>query len=315
MRIAFFGTPEPAARLLEALLKAGYEIAPVVTAQDKPKGRGLQLEQSPVKKLALKKGLTVLSPKSLKEPSFMDDFGRFRSDVAVVCAYGRMIPKAVLEAVPKGFVNVHYSLLPKYRGASCVPYAILFGEKLSGVSMILLDEGLDTGPILEQFALRIDRQDTAGTLTEKLTRLAEVHLAPALQRYLAGETTPKPQEGEASYCPLLKKDDAALDFALEPEVLVHVTRAMHPWPKAYFFWQNERIVVHRARAETLNDDSLLSSPKGMAVKIGESLGIVSKGGMFVPELLQREGRKVVDNAAFLRGLPEVLGTPFTGKPS
>lgn len=312
MRVAFFGTPEPAARLLDALLRGGYEVAPVVTAEDKPKGRGLQLEQSPVKRLAQKNGLTVFTPKSLKEPSFVEAFDRFRADVAVVCAYGRLIPKPMLAAVPKGFVNVHYSLLPKYRGASCVPYAILFGEKTSGVSMILLDEGLDTGPILEQYTLEVEPQDTAGTLMEKLTRLAEARLTPALQNYLEGKTSPKPQEGAASYCPLLKKEDAALDFRLEPEVLVNFTRAMHPWPKAYCFWKNERIVVHRARAETMNDPSLLSAPTGTAVKTGEMLGIVAKGGLFVPELLQREGRKVVDNAAFLRGFPEILGAPFTG---
>lgn len=313
MRIAFFGTPTPAAHLLETLLCEGVDVAPVITAEDKPKGRGLQPEPTPVKRLAIERGLKVLTPKNLKDPQFLEVFREYQADAALVCAYGRLIPKTLLSSLPKGFVNVHYSLLPKYRGASCVAFAILFGETITGVSFMLLDEGLDTGPLLAQFPLTIHKEDTADSLTQRLTELAKAQLIPVLRDYLEGRLHPKPQEGEASYCPLLKKEDAWIDFNLEPEVLVALTNAMNPWPKAYCFWKKERILIHKASAHPLDDLHTLSLPKGTAIKMGHTFGILAKGGLFVPELIQREGRQAVNNAQFLRGLSEILQTPFTGR--
>lgn len=313
MRIAFFGTPDPAARLLEAVVGSGFEVGPVVTAEDKPKGRGLHLEPSPVKRLALEMGLRVLTPKTLKDSNFLKAFGEFQAEAALVCAYGHLIPKALLSSLPKGFVNVHYSLLPRYRGASCVPFTILFGERVTGVSFIVLDEGLDTGPILAQFPLAIEKEDTAGSLTQKLTELAKAQLVPVLMGYMEGNIKAVPQRGEATYCPLLKKEDALIDFSLEPEVLVALTKAMNPWPKAYCFFRGERILIHRASAQPINDPQAHYLPKGTAIRMGQTFGILVKGGLFVPEVLQREGRQVISNAAFLMGLPEILQTPFTGR--
>ncbi|MCA3010968.1 MAG: methionyl-tRNA formyltransferase, partial [Myxococcaceae bacterium] len=240
------GTPAFAVRSLEACLTLG-EVVAVVTQPDKPRGRGHEVSFSPVKQLALERGLPVLQPLKLRGADFAAQLAALRPDVAVVTAYGKLLPKDVLEAPAHGCVNVHASLLPRFRGAAPIQWAIASGDETTGVCLMKMDEGMDTGGVIDRAERRIGPTDTSATLHEALAALGGEVLRRALPRYLAGELTPVPQPTEGVVlAPMIRKEDGALDFSRPAVVLERRLRAFTPWPGAFTTLDGALFKVHAA---------------------------------------------------------------------
>ncbi|RME62548.1 MAG: methionyl-tRNA formyltransferase, partial [Nitrospirae bacterium] len=230
MKIVFFGTPSFAVPTFEVLKD---NIVLVVTQPDKPAGRGHKLKAPPVKELALKNGIEVLQPQSLKDTAFLDKLFSVGPDIGVVVAYGKIIPKKILDRLK--CINLHASLLPKYRGAAPVQWAIINGEKTTGVTTMLMDEGLDTGPILMQEEVEILDEDTGESLGKRLSEIGAQLMIKTIQALQEGTIVPKPQEGQPSYAPIIKKTDGLIDWNL-PAIRIHnLVRGLYPWPTAYTY--------------------------------------------------------------------------------
>ncbi|HEX8698042.1 MAG TPA: methionyl-tRNA formyltransferase [Myxococcaceae bacterium] len=295
-RIVFMGTPEFAVSSLAALFDIGDVVA-VVTQPDKPKGRGNAIAISPVKALALERGLTVLQPQKLRTPPFSEELRKLAPDVCVVTAYGKILPKDLLEVPPHGCVNVHASLLPRFRGAAPIQWAIAHGDTETGVALMRMDEGLDTGPVISMKRLPITPEDTSATLHEKLSRLGGDILREALPAYLRGELKPTPQPSEGMVlAPIIQKEDGLLDFNKPAVELERRLRAFTPWPGVYTGLNGARLKVHRVRVGSgkgAPGTVLSASPQGLEVACGE--------GSLVLLDVQLEGKRVMSAADFLSG--------------
>ncbi len=295
-RIVFMGTPEFAVASLSACLDIGDVVA-VVTQPDKPKGRGNALAVPPVKALALERGLTVLQPFKLRTPPFSEELRKLAPDVCVVTAYGKILPKDVLEVPSKGCVNVHASLLPRFRGAAPIQWAIAHGDTETGVTLMCMDEGLDTGPTLAMKALPITPEDTSASLHDKLSRLGGDLLRESLPAYLSGELKPVPQPSEGVVlAPIIQKEDGLLDFARPAVELERRLRAFTPWPGAFTGLNGARLKVHRARVNSgqgVPGTVLAVGPAALEVACGE--------GSLVLLDVQLEGKRVMSAAEFLTG--------------
>lgn len=306
-RIVFMGTPDFAVSSLVACFDIG-EVVAVVTQPDKPKGRGQALAISPVKALALERGVPVLQPVKLRTPPFSEELRQYAPDVCVVTAYGRILPKDVLELPRKGCVNVHASLLPRFRGAAPIQWSIAHGDAETGVSLMVMDEGLDTGPVLAMRRLPIGPEDTSATLHEKLAALGGDILREELPKYLRGELQPVPQPAEGVVlAPIIKKEDGLLDFARPAVELERRVRAFTPWPGAFTGYAGGRLKVHRARVGAGKGEPgtvLSAGPEGLEVAAGE--------GSLVLLDVQPEGKRVMRAAEFLAGHKLAPGSkPFT----
>jgi methionyl-tRNA formyltransferase len=249
LKIIYMGTPSFAVPALEALianrapgllLPQGYDIATVITRPDKPSGRGKELVFSPVKQAALAQGILVWQPGSLKRPENIEALASYHADLYVVAAFGQILPQAVLDLPRYGTLNIHASLLPRYRGVSPISEAILQGESETGVTIMLIDAGIDTGPILLQRAIPIAEDDTTGSLTTKLAVLGASALLAALPLWIAGDLQPQPQnEQEASYTRMLRKEDGEIDWHRSAARLAREVRAYLPWPGSYTTWRGK----------------------------------------------------------------------------
>lgn len=240
--IAFFGTPEIAAYTLEQLIHAGHTIAVAITEPDARSGRGLTLTSPPVKTAADRLGIPVAQPATAS--AIASILERYRPDVGVVLAYGTIIPRAALEIPEYGFLNIHPSLLPRYRGAAPVAHAILNGDTKTGTTIMQLDEGMDSGPILSQTSVPIEPTDTTETLTWKLIRLGTTMLTDAIPPYIDGSLTPQPQsESGVTLAPKLKKEMGQIDWNIPADKIDHIVRASIPWPRAFTMWRNERLLI------------------------------------------------------------------------
>ncbi len=249
-RCVFMGTPEFAVPSLAALLRAGYDVVGVLTKEDQPAGRGQKLVASPVKQLAQAHGLTIQQPSTLRTAEAQAALAGLAPDVIVVAAYGLILPQEVLDLPRFGCINVHGSVLPRWRGAAPIAAAILAGDVEAGVSIMRMDAGVDTGPMLSAAYLPIAADDTTGTLTPKLAALGADLLARTLPRWLAGELAPIPQPEEgATYAPRITKEEGQIDWS-EPAVLIERrVRAYQPWPTAYTRWNGQGLKMLRARAD------------------------------------------------------------------
>ncbi|MFQ5826928.1 MAG: methionyl-tRNA formyltransferase, partial [Dehalococcoidia bacterium] len=246
MRVVFMGTPEFAVPCLEGLLRH-HQVVAVYTQPDRRAGRGRSLVISPVKRLALARGLPVRQPASLKPEGVAEELERLRPEVIVVAAYGQILPRRVLHIPPRGCLNVHPSLLPRHRGSSPVASAILDGDEFTGVSIMLLDEGLDTGPILAQTRLAIEPQDTTGSLTAKLSELGAQLLVETLALWLERKLESQPQGEEgATYSRPLTKEDGVIDWRLPAQELARRIRALQPWPGCYSWWRSRLLRIMEA---------------------------------------------------------------------
>jgi methionyl-tRNA formyltransferase len=306
-RIVFMGTPDFAVSSLAACFDIG-EVVAVVTQPDKPKGRGQAVSISPVKALAQERGVPVLQPVKLRTPPFSEELRQYAPDVCVVTAYGRILPKDVLELPRKGCVNVHASLLPRFRGAAPIQWSLAHGDAETGVSLMVMDEGLDTGPVLAMRRLPIGSEDTSATLHEKLAKLGGEILREDLPKYLRGELQPvaQPTEGVV-LAPIINKEDGLLDFARPAAELERRVRAFTPWPGAFTGFAGGRFKVHRARVGTgrgVPGTVLAAGPEGIEVATGE--------GSLVLLDVQPEGKRVMKAAEFLSGHKLAAGSqPFT----
>ncbi|HSP78962.1 MAG TPA: methionyl-tRNA formyltransferase [Myxococcaceae bacterium] len=308
-RIIFMGTPEFAVPSLTALFEIG-EVVAVVTQPDKPKGRGQALAISPVKACALERGVPVLQPVKLRTPPFSEELRQYAPDVCVVTAYGRILPKDVLELPRKGCVNVHASLLPRFRGAAPIQWAIAHGDAETGVSLMVMDEGLDTGPVLAEKRLPIAPDETSATLHEKLSGLGGELLRECLPAYLRDELRPVPQPSEGVVlAPIIQKEEGRLDFTRPAVELERRLRAFTPWPGAFTTLEGKLFKVHRTKVGQGRGEPgtvLSSGPQGLEVACGE--------GSLVLLEVQPEGKRVMGAGEFLAGRKLAPGSrPFGGR--
>ncbi|HPM76638.1 MAG TPA: methionyl-tRNA formyltransferase [bacterium] len=307
MRMFFFGTPQFAATILTRLLVAGMTPELVVTQPDRPAGRNRQLTPPPVKEVALAHNLPVLQPEKITR-QVREELAARKPDVFVVAAYGKILRPAMLVVPPHGCINAHASLLPHYRGAAPVNWMLVNGETQTGVTIIKMDAGIDTGPVLAERAVPIAADDNAGTLLVKLADLAGDLLIETLPRYLAGDIQPQPQPAEGSYAPILRKEDGLLDWTQSASAIVNRVRGMTPWPGAYTFWQGKTIKILQAEAAAGHGapGEVLQAKKDLLVAAGE--------GAVALRQLQMQGKKEMPAAAFLNGVPLAVGDIFGPKP-
>lgn len=290
------GSPEFALPTLRGLAE-NYTVAGVITQPDRPAGRGRELTPPPVKRLAVQLGLPVIQPQRLKEPQAMQQIQAWASDVIVVAAFGQILRPAVLDLPPFGCVNVHASLLPRWRGAAPIQAAILEGDPQTGITIMRMDPGVDTGPILRQRAIRILLEDTAGSLAERLAELGARLLLDTLPAYLRGEIQPQQQEDTlATYAPMLSKADGQLDFSQPADILARRVRAFHPWPGAFTLWEGQMLKI--LRTHPVEEPS--SVPGATTIHAGQP-ALACAAGLLVLDEVQPAGKRPLPGEVFLRG--------------
>jgi methionyl-tRNA formyltransferase len=295
-RIVFMGSPEFALPALR-LLAASYEIAGVVTQPNRPAGRGREPQAPPVKLLAEQLGIPVSQPERLKSPEAMAQLQVLGPDLIVVAAYGQILRPAVLELPRLGCINIHGSLLPRWRGAAPVQASILNGDGVTGVTIMRMDTGVDTGPILSQRSLPILPDDTAGSLGKRMAELGACLLIETLPAYLDGTCIPHSQDdSQATYAPMIKKEEGELDFSQPAESLARRVRAFNPWPGAYMPWQGQLLKVHAARAALA-----ASHQPGLRFIHQGQPAVGTADGVLVLETVQPAGKRPMPGKDFLRG--------------
>lgn len=306
MKILFAGTPKFAADALAALLKA-HEIVAVLTQPDRPSGRGMHLTASPVKQLALQNGIPVLQPTSLKATDIQEQLTRLDADVMVVAAYGLILPRPVLQIPKYGCLNIHASLLPRWRGAAPIQRAILAGDTETGITIMQMDEGLDTGDMLLKRTCTIEQSDTAQTLHDKLAGLGASAILDALAAMQKGNLHPTPQQNsDATYAAKLTKSEARLDWAGNAADLERAVRAYYPFPTANVVFAETPIKILRSSVRT----DKVADP-GTVVEVNKHYILVGCGvGALALEVLQKPGGKPLPAAQFVAGFPIKAGDRF-----
>jgi len=268
----------------------------VVTQPDRASGRGRELKSPPVKTLALELGIPIMQPEKLRAPEAMQQLRAWNPDLIVVAAFGQILKKDVLDLPRFGCINVHASLLPRWRGAAPINAAILHGDEETGVTIMQMDVGLDTGPTLAKRSLRLTRDDTAGSVTETLSHLGADLLIETLPDYLAGKTTPQPQPEEgATYAPMLKKEEGRIDFTRDVNELERQVRAFSPWPGAFMDFEGALLKIQKAHAET-GDASA-----GQRLVYQDQPAVGAGGGLLILDEVQAAGRKSMSGKSFLAG--------------
>jgi methionyl-tRNA formyltransferase len=307
MRIIFMGTPEFAVPALERLIAGGYEVAAVYTQPDKAAGRGRMVEEPPVKKAALQRNLTVLQPDNFKSAETKRQLFELKPDAIVVAAFGQILPRSVLEIPAFGCINIHPSLLPKYRGVAPVPAAILNGDEFAGVSIMLMDKGIDTGPVLTSVHVPILPQDTADTLMKKLANTSAQLLLDTLPGWFRKEIAPQPQnDAGASYTKMLTKEAGEIDWKLPAVQIWRQVRAYQPWPGSFTRWQGKQLKI--LEAVPLSGEGASEPAMVVPVKTeGAAFGISTGDGILGVIKVQLEGKKAVEAAEFLRGQRQFIG--------
>lgn len=307
VRVIFMGTPEFAVPCLEKLVLDQYQVVAVYTQPDKTAGRGRSPTSSPVKKAAASRTLPVVQPVNFREAEAVAQLEGFHPDVIVVAAFGQILPQSVLDIPTYGCINIHPSLLPKFRGASPVAAAIMAGSEFSGVSIMLLDKGLDTGPVLARAQISVSGQDTTGSLTAKLSRIAAPLLLEVLPGWLKGELTPRPQdEAEATYAGVFSKQDGEIDWQLPAVEIWRRVRAFNPWPGSYTGWRGKQIRI--IEAVPLPGEGTIEAGQVVALdKEGAAWGVSTGEGLLGILGIQLEGKRVMSGAEFLRGQRQLIG--------
>lgn len=300
MKILFMGTPDFAVPVLEALIAAGHEIVLAVTQPDKPAGRKGTPVPPPVKSCALMHGIPVFQPERVRRPEAMEELKKVQADLGVVVAFGQILPQELLDLPTHGCFNVHASLLPMYRGASPINHVILAGEKKSGVTIMQMDAGIDTGDILLQEETELAPDETAETLSERLSRMGAALIVKAIEKLQAGTLTPVPQEGESCYAGMLKKEMGLIDWKLPAEELDRRIRGLKPWPGTFTFRAGKKLII--GSAEVLKQDVPPNLIPG-AVFRADKTGLIVQCGEDALRILtlQPEGKKMMDARSFLNG--------------
>ena len=308
MKVVFMGTPDFAVETLEAIVGAGHEVAAVVTQPDKPKGRGGVMAMSPVKECALRHGLTVLQPLKARNPEFIEEIKAINPDVIVVVAFGQIIPSEIIHMPKYGCINVHASLLPKYRGASPIQWTVLDGCEYSGVTTMLMDEGIDTGDILETATVKLDEKETGGSLFDRLSLVGAKLLVETLDKAEAGQLHPvKQDDSQSSYVRMMDKSFGLMDFTQPVEVLERKVRALNPWPSAFTHMDEKLLKIWDATV--IKDSSVKAGDYGKVKTDGKTCFMVAcDGGYLSVNELQLEGKKRMKVEDFLRGYSIKEGT-------
>lgn len=304
-RIVFMGSPDFAVPSLKALAE-NYLVIGVVTQPDRPAGRGRRLNPPAVKIFANTEGIPVIQPKRLKDAEAMQQLRVWRPDLIVVAAFGQILPPEVLELPAFGALNVHASLLPRWRGAAPIQAAILHGDETTGVTIMKMDPGLDTGPILSQVSEAIQSMDTAASLSSRLANLGARTLMETIPLYLEGALQPSPQDdSRASYAPMLKKSEGELDLNQTAEALARRVRAFNPWPSTFITWQGQLLKIHQAHPVPAQ---VILSP-GMTTVFNDQPALNTSAGLLVLDEVQPAGKKPMPGKVFLRGARQWSTSP------
>lgn len=309
LNVVFGGTPEFAVPALSALITAGHRVSAVYTQPDRPAGRGQQIKQSPIKTLALAHGLVVEQPSTLREPAAVERLANFHPDVLVVVAYGLILPATVL-AIPKwGCINIHGSLLPRWRGAAPIHRALLARDSQTGVSIMKMDVGLDTGPVLSLHATEIGERETASSLHDRLATLGAQSLISTLSRYVRGELVPVPQSQEgATYAQKIRKEEAQLDWHRSALDLDAQVRAFTGWPVAETLWRGQQLRIWEASAVPMATSAV---PGSVMRANAEGIVVATGDGMLNVSRVQLAGRKQMSAAEFLNA-HAIVGDVLSG---
>jgi len=302
MRIAFLGTPDFAVPSLRALKTAGYELAGVFTQPDRPKGRGKALSEPAVKVCAVELGLDVYQFERIKSAEGVAALKKTAPELMVTAAFGQILSREILEIPPLGCINVHASLLPKYRGAAPIQWAVINGEKVTGVTTMFTDIGLDTGDMLLKKELEILPDETAGELFERLSVLGAEVLLDTLRQLEAGTLKRiKQDEAQASYYPMIKKEDGLLDFNASAGKIVNFVRGMTPWPGAYCFLEGERFKIGKAEESGLERPAGAVKGQVLAADVKNGLVVAAAEGAVRLSRIQFSGQRMMDDIEYLRG--------------
>ena len=315
MRVVFMGTPEFSVPSLEALLDSEFPVIGVVTQPDRPRGRGRTITPSPVKEIAQARSLPILQPEKMKHPDFLGALERWHPDIIVVTAFGRILPKVILDLPSRGCINVHGSLLPRYRGAAPIQWALINGDLVTGITTMLMDEGMDTGGILLKESVSIHPEETAGELSVRLAMVGGRLLLDTLWGWSANQITPLAQdENQVTLAPPLKKEDGNISWNQSAVAIANRIRGMSPWPGAYTFCGEERLSVWKASP---GPDMIEGThhPPGTILNLGKHQILVTTGqGVLAITELQPPNRKRLNVAQFLSGYRLRAGMVFGVKP-
>ena len=308
MKVLFMGTPDFSVGTLEALIEAGHEVALVVTQPDKPKGRGGKMQYTPVKEVAVAHNIPVYQPKRIREPECIEELRKYNADIVVVIAFGQILPKEILEMTPYGCVNVHASLLPSYRGAAPIQWAVINGEKVSGVTTMQMNEGLDTGDMLLKVEIPLDEKETGGSLHDKLAEAGARLCVETLDALKAGTVTPEKQgDSPTAYAKMLDKHMGKIDWKMSAKEIERLIRGLNPWPSAYTRWNENDKGMKIWEAEVAEGQT--DKAAGTVVEVAKDGFFVQTGdGLLKITALQIPGKKRMDAAAFLRGYQMETGT-------
>jgi len=301
LRLIFMGTPDFAVESLKRLVESPHDVVAVYTQPPRAAGRGMDVKKSPVHRFAEDKNIPIVTPENFKDEKDVDVFRDLDADLAVVAAYGLLLPESILSAPRLGCINIHASLLPRWRGASPIQQAILHGDETSGISIMQMERGLDTGPVLMQASFPLDPHETAGSLHDKLASLAAQMIVAAVEGLASGESTPTPQDdAKATLAPKIKKEDGAIDWAKDAKAIERKVRAFNPFPGTWFALQGNRIRI-------LGGKVIPASGKPGEVMDNQLTIACGEGGYRITHL-QREGRKAMTADEFLRGSPVQAAT-------
>ena len=308
MKVIFMGTPDFSVGTLEALIEAGHEVALVVTQPDKPKGRGGKMQYTPVKEVAVAHNIPVYQPKRIREPECIEELRKYNADIMVVIAFGQILPKEILEMTPYGCVNVHASLLPSYRGAAPIQWAVINGKKVSGVTTMQMNEGLDTGDMLLKVEIPLDEKETGGSLHDKLAEAGARLCVETLDALKAGTVTPEKQgDSPTAYAKMLDKHMGKIDWKMSAKEIERLIRGLNPWPSAYTRWNENDKGMKIWEAEVAEGQT--DKAAGTVVEVAKDGFFVQTGdGLLKITALQIPGKKRMDAAAFLRGYQMETGT-------
>ncbi|MBH1941348.1 methionyl-tRNA formyltransferase [Mobilitalea sibirica] len=306
MKLIFMGTPDFAAVILKKMIEVGHEVIAVVTQPDKVKGRGKEMSFPPVKEVALEHNLKVYQPTKVREPDFVQKIREMQPEVIVVAAFGQLLPKELLDIPPYGCINVHGSLLPKYRGAAPIQYSIIDGEKETGITIMYMDVKLDTGDMILQKSLTIAPDETGGSLHDRMAVLGADLLAEALDQIKEGTAKRIPQDdSKATYVKIIDKSMGNIDFSLSAEQIERLIRGLNPWPSAFTHLDGKTLKLWVAQVE----DTDVKAEPGEVIEIRKDAIVVMTGkGALILKELQLEGKKRMSADAFLRGYSLSKGT-------
>lgn len=311
MKVIFMGTPDFSVGTLEALVKAGHEVVLAVTQPDKPKGRGGKMQYTPVKEAAVSHGIPVFQPKKVRDPACIEELRKYGADVMVVIAFGQILPKEILEMTPYGCINVHASLLPAYRGAAPIQWAVINGEKVSGVTTMQMDEGLDTGDMIMKEEIALEEDETGGSLHDKLAQ-AGARLCVKTLEALENKTAVWEKQGESTteYAKMLDKKLGDIDWSKDAVSIERLIRGLNPWPSAYTDWNGKVMKIWEAKVVK----EQTSEACGTIVRVEKDGFLVQTGdGLLKVLVLQIPGKKRMEADAFLRGYQIEVGNRFSSE--